>query len=619
MNPFTAIGLLLAAGALVLAAHPSERTTRPRQICSALVIALGSTRLLDGWWNAPTPVDLLLFPSRIRELTPVPRMAHSTAICLLTIGIALLLYRFDGRNRTARWVIVPAGIFALMAALGYAYQAEWLFNLPALHPMALNTALGVLALCLGITALPPPIAPTDKLVQGGAVGAVARRLIPAAFLIPFVLGYLRVLGERTALFDLGFGTAAFVVLTAIILGCLSYWSVHRIMLADQAQHALQQEVRSSEARLFQILEALPVGVFVVNREGNPYYSNRVGTRLLGRGAVASTRVEEIPEQYQVFIAGTDQTLPLDRIPVVRALAGEDVYTTELEIHRPDRVVPLEVWASPIRNEENVVEFGVAAFNDITERQATLRQIDQLNGELKHQVNELGMVNRELETFSYSVSHDLRAPLRAVDGFSELLESDYAALLPAEAVRLLTRIRSNVRRMGALIDDLLRFSRLSRKGLETTAIDMESLVANIMDDLRRQWTSAPDIIIGSLPVIPGDKDLLRQVWINLIDNAVKYSSKRSDPRVEIHSKQDHSEVIFTVRDNGVGFDMAYADKLFGVFQRLHRQDEFEGTGVGLAIVQRVIHRHGGRIWAEAEPGRGATFHFSLPAGESHVAV
>jgi light-regulated signal transduction histidine kinase (bacteriophytochrome) len=171
-------------------------------------------------------------------------------------------------------------------------------------------------------------------------------------------------------------------------------------------------------------------------------------------------------------------------------------------------------------------------------------------------------------------------------------------------------------MGLLIDDLLKFSRLSRKDLETRGVDMNSLVHNVVEDLSRGRETVPPIAIGDLPPAEGDLDLLRQVWTNLVDNAIKYSAKRGVPRVEISGASDGREVTYTVRDNGVGFDMAYADKLFGVFQRLHRQDEFEGTGVGLAIVQRVIHRHGGRIWAEAIPDQGATFHFTLRAEKSN---
>ena len=617
MNPVTAIALLLSSVALWLAGHDSDRTRPLRLALSAVVILAGVAGSFGPPLGEALAPDLVLFRSEILALEPTPRTALSTALCLAAVGIALLLYQPGSRrHRLSRLVILPAALFALLAATGYLYSAEWFFDVPALHPMALNTSATLLALCIGLTALPPPLPPMNRLVEDGVGGATARRLLPAAFLIPFALGYLRIMGQRGGLFDLGFGTASFVVLTSLCLTLLVLLSVGKINEADRAQRTLARLVQDSERRTFRLLDDLPTGVFVVDSAGRPYYANRKSGEILGRATLPDTRPEDIAERYQVYLAGTNQVLAGNDVPVVRALEGKEVYRGDLEIHRPDRAVPIEVWARPLRNPAGEVEFAVAAFNDITERLESQRQIAQLNTELAHQLSELAAVNQELETFSYSVSHDLRAPLRAVDGFSQALETDHAASLDAEARRYLGRIRANIRRMGTLIDDLLRFSRLSRKGLETSEVDMGSLVHNVVEDLSRSRPHQAAITVGELRSADGDIDLLRQVWTNLIENAIKYSGKRPDARVEISCRQEESDTRYTVRDNGVGFDMAYADKLFGVFQRLHRQDEFDGTGVGLAIVQRVIHRHGGRIWAESAPGEGAAFHFTLPERDAN---
>ncbi|HXU43294.1 MAG TPA: MASE4 domain-containing protein [Burkholderiales bacterium] len=223
--------------------------------------------------------------------------------------------------------------------------------------------------------------------------------------------------------------------------------------------------------------------------------------------------------------------------------------------------------------------------------------------------ELEAVNKELSSFSYSVSHDLRAPLRAVDGYALMLEEDYAARLDDEGRRLLTVIRGSAGRMGNLIDDLLSFSRLGRQALMRQTVDSAALVREVVEELREGHRA--HIEIGSLERAQGDRALLKQVWVNLVGNAIKYSGKRDAPRVEIGSQVEGEESIYWVRDNGAGFDMRYAAKLFGVFQRLHSNEEFAGTGVGLAIVQRVVTRHGGRVWAEGKPGEGACFFFSLP--------
>ena len=225
--------------------------------------------------------------------------------------------------------------------------------------------------------------------------------------------------------------------------------------------------------------------------------------------------------------------------------------------------------------------------------------------------ELEAANKELEAFSYSVSHDLRAPLRAINGFAGIVLEDFAAQLPEEARHYLERVRQGGRRMGELIDDLLAFARLSRQPLNRRPVDTTRLVQEVLAEVIPNGSGRQiETRVGELPVCQADRVLLKQVWINLLSNAIKYSRGRTPPVVEIGCDQDQGETVYFVRDNGVGFDMQYANKLFGVFQRLHRAEDFEGTGVGLAIVQRVIHRHGGRVWAAAEPGRGATFYFTL---------
>lgn len=223
---------------------------------------------------------------------------------------------------------------------------------------------------------------------------------------------------------------------------------------------------------------------------------------------------------------------------------------------------------------------------------------------------LEAVNRELESFSYSVSHDLRSPLRAIIGFAKMLEEDYARTLDQEGRRLVKVIQDNSQRMGQLIDDLLAFSRLGRKPLAVSRVDMTEQVRSTLAELTAGEVSTW-FDITALPDAAGDPALIKQVWLNLLSNAIKFSGKREQPVVTVSGEAKLDGTVYCVKDNGVGFDMAYYDKLFGVFQRLHSADQFPGTGVGLAIVQRVVSRHGGQVWAESREGEGAAFYFSLP--------
>jgi signal transduction histidine kinase len=287
-------------------------------------------------------------------------------------------------------------------------------------------------------------------------------------------------------------------------------------------------------------------------------------------------------------------------------------------NHPDAVAHPWKWASI-----HALFLGVASVGSVVAWRTIEQTVEQLRqalaarkqeAEATRRLNEeLEAINKELEAFSYSVSHDLRAPLRHIDGFADLLKRHATSGVDEKGRRYLTTISESAKQMGHLIDDLLAFSRIGRTELSKTAVDLDTMVAEVLESLRQDtdgrrivWTVAP------LPSVFGDPSLLRQVWINLIGNAVKYTLPRDEARIEIGSRNGTpGEVVVFVRDNGVGFDMKYVDKLFGVFQRLHSASEFEGTGIGLANVQRIVRRHGGRVWGEAQVDLGATFYVSLP--------
>ena len=278
------------------------------------------------------------------------------------------------------------------------------------------------------------------------------------------------------------------------------------------------------------------------------------------------------------------------------------------------------------NEEGNIQGIFAAARDVTElRQAQNelrksyeeleRRVEARTADLKEKTEQLEAANKELESFSYSVSHDLRAPLRAIDGYARMILKKEWGKFDEDTTRKFNAIRANAHMMGQLIDDLLAFSRLSKKQMSASKLDMDSIIMDVWKELQIINTERNvTLTIHSIPPGYGDRTLIKQVCSNLLANAVKFTKHQGEAHIEAGGSTENDGNIYYVKDNGVGFDMAYYDKLFGVFQRLHSTDDFEGTGVGLATVQRIVHRHGGRVWAEGKVNKGATFYFTLPGKE-----
>jgi len=400
------------------------------------------------------------------------------------------------------------------------------------------------------------------------------------------------------------------------------WAVPLMILiaAAAAFLALFRGMRRAQAKLVEsnlfldsLIENLPVMVFIKDARTLRYVrQNRATLDLLGLSkddVIGKNDWDFLPKQQADFILAKDREL---------LATGRLVDVPEQSIQSRDLGVRvLHTRKVPILDESGQARFLLGISVDITERKLAEESIRKLNAELEENAAQLEAANRDLESFSYSVSHDLRAPLRAIDGFAEMLQEDCKDKLDDDGRRYLSVIRENSDRMGVLIDELLRFSRLGRQPVSMSEVNMESLVRELVAEILNgavadsEVVHAPQIEVGTLPPVAGDSALLRQVWANLIGNAVKYSSKNDRPLIQIGGELTGGEVCYFVQDNGAGFDMQYAERLFGVFQRLHRADEFRGTGVGLAIVHRVVTRHGGRVWAEGKVDHGARFSFALP--------
>lgn len=377
-----------------------------------------------------------------------------------------------------------------------------------------------------------------------------------------------------------------------------------------------QALRDSERRKAAILDSAFDAIITMNHAGRIIEFNPAAERMFGhaRTEVLGADLAELiipPRLRRSHRDALAHYLATGEGPIL----GQRVELPGLRADGSE--FPAEVAVSAMRIDEQ--PFFTAYLRDITERKRAEAQAQQFNAELELRVAErtaeLMEANRELDSFTYSVSHDLRAPLRAIDGFSRILIDQYAPGLPPGAARYLGLVRGNAQQMGHLINDLLALSRLGRKPIEKTEVALGKLVDECLETLRPETEGRRiELDIGELGTCKADRDLLRQVFMNLLGNALKYTRRREPAHVQVRAERRNGECVVWVRDNGVGFDMRHADKLFGVFQRLHRAEDYEGTGVGLAIVQRIVQRHGGRVWAEAALDRGATFFVALPVDE-----
>lgn len=377
---------------------------------------------------------------------------------------------------------------------------------------------------------------------------------------------------------------------------------------------LIEAMRSSKRRVAGIVESISDGFAVFDPEWRIVYVNEHGAQM-ARRSVRELLGRNVWVMFPEAV-GTEFWVKM-----------HDAMREQRPIHFENQSLDRQRWFEHTAYPSP--ECLTVYTRDITERkkaradlEAATVQIERMNAELEQHVQErtaqLNATIKELEAFSYTVSHDLRAPLRAIDGFSRLLFEDYDSKLDTEGRRLLEVIRSSAVKMGHLVDGLLAFSRLGRQAMGASMIDMAELAREAFVEVRSaEEARQVRFKMAELPPAIGDRVLLRQVFINLFSNALKFTRDRDPAVIEAGFRPEGEQNIFYVKDNGAGFDMRYADKLFGVFQRLHDVTEFEGTGLGLAIVQRVVHRHGGRVWAEGAPGKGAAIYFSLPKVNSQT--
>jgi PAS domain S-box-containing protein len=363
-------------------------------------------------------------------------------------------------------------------------------------------------------------------------------------------------------------------------------------LSEELEDKIKLLEESEEKYHNMVEEVEDYAILLLDKEGHIQNWNKGAKKIKGYDTE-----EVIGKNFSIFYPENALNDKLPEKQLAKAIKNGKTIDEGWRVRKDGSVFWAYVVLTALHDEKD----NIIGFTKVT-RDLTL---------LKEAEDKLLSVNKELEAFSYSVSHDLRAPLRAVNGYAEMLREDYNDKIDEEGKRIIDNIKHNATKMGTLIDDLLTFSRLGRKELQKTEINLHEIVEGTLIDINKSTTYTAKINIGNLHKVKADYGLLHQVIFNLISNAIKYSSKKEKPVIDVFSEKKKNEFIFYVKDNGAGFDMRFANKLFGVFQRLHSQEEFQGTGVGLAIVQRIIAKHGGKVWAEGEVDKGATFKFSLP--------
>jgi PAS domain S-box-containing protein len=717
--------------------------------------ALGILTLAEWALGRGLGIDQLIVRAYLGAPHEIPgRPPIITATCLVVIGAGLLLagpWRASGQPAALAVAGSVVGGIAITSLVAYAFGAPaadvWLRG----TAMALLTAVAVLVLALSL------LSAAGRETYQSHLGLPRWLPVPAgvAAYCAADIVWLAIVGRAAAPPHISTFTNGSLISGFLTAGlvALAVWLAQQaegrrqIAVAAATRFAsAEKSARESESRLFQFLDAMPVGVFVSMPDGKPYYANQEAVRMLGKGVIPDARVDSLAETYNAFVAGTDRLYPGEDLPVVLALRGRPSHVSDIEIHHPDGgVIPIEVWGRPMYGASGQVDYALATFADMSERyarekvvadQAALldsahdaillldkdsrivywnrgaehtygytraeavgrfahdllhttfpipvadietmvardarwegelihrcadgrtiavesrwvgqhgpdgslvkilevnrdvtarneaerdvlqgaEKIQELNKALEQQVRQrtvhLERANNNLATFTYSIAHDLRTPLRAISGFAEVLAEEYGDSLGEAGSGYAERIQAATEHMSILIDSLQFLSRVSRAEMNLQNVDLSAEVTVICDRLH---AGDPDrrvrVRVEEGVRVVADRNLLLIVLENLLKNAWKFTAPRGDATIEFATTVVDGVRCCYVRDNGVGFDFAYADKLFQPFQRLHAGSEFPGTGVGLAAVQRIIERHGGRTWAEGSTGQGATFYFTINA-------
>lgn len=585
----------------MLGADPTDsfagRRRRIGQVFAGIIALMGLLTLGEYFFGWDLGIDEWFFQDAhgMLDTDHRGRMPHITALNFVVIGLALQLLHFRFGLLAAQLLSLLDGLVSLLALVGHAYGLERFSTGDQFYTkMGLPTAGMFLVLCTGLLLARADQGLMATITSQSTGGVMARRLLPAALVIPALLGGL-------------FGVYLMVMGSIVVFTSLIWWNAKSLNRMDARHRQAEEKVRASEEKLRALADTAKDAIISADSRGNIIYFNPGAEHIFGSPAsrvIGQPLTLLMPERFHpAFWRGLERFLTKGEAHVIGTTV--EFAGTTLE----GREFPLELSLATWKTGEGI--FFTAIIRDITRRKRAEEKINTLNEDLKRRSAELEAANKELKTFAYSVSHDLRAPLRAIDGFSNALVNNCWEKLDPRSKNDLQRVRAASQRMGQLIDDMLALSRVTRSEMRFTPVDLSALAEGILAELQKsqperkvEFFTAPKLTVNA------DANLLQIALENLLGNAWKFTGKRPKAQIELGLTSHNGKPAYFVRDNGAGFDMTYAGKLFGAFQRLHRVAEFEGTGIGLATVQRIIHRHGGTVWAEGAVEKGATFYFTL---------
>jgi PAS domain S-box-containing protein len=629
MNPATAVAFIFSGSSFLLFNSKIHSKTKHllASILAGCVCLIGMLKMIELFTGIELGLDSILrsIGSARANETILNTMSGTTALCFVLVGFSLFLVNMDvfPNPIIAHVLVFITALISLFSLLYTLMGADGID--PFMTPLSFHTSLCFLFISVSVLFIGQDKGLFKQFNGRSSGGLTARYLIPIAILLPCLFGYLRIQGEHSGLFSAEFGTVLYTILIIAVSIFAIHYNSSILNKRDNNRDIVGQrlgiinaeleakikertdEIIKSEKIYKTIASNIPnSAIFIIDQEERFQLIEGDAVEKLGFSKVnmLHKKAEAVipPHRYQVLGPLYKRVLKGEQFSMQRRVNGLDLF----------------VQYVPLPAEDGGENTAMILSVDITDIKMAESEIRELNRKLEKKValgsEQVLAANKELEAFSYSVSHDLRAPLRAIDGYTRMLEEDYSKLLDDEGRRLLATVQSNAKRMGVLIDDLLSFSRLGKKELVKTNVNMTGNASAALTEINKTLVHRAAIMIEDLEPALADYSMINQVFINLISNALKFSSKKDKPVVRIHSEKVNNEIVYSIKDNGAGFDMQYAGKLFNVFQRLHSVEEFDGTGVGLALVKRIVNKHGGRVWAEGKLGEGASFYFTLPVSE-----